>query len=142
LLKKYFAVRKMCVSTDAAFLLLRLVVGYAFILHGSGKIQSPMSWMGEGAAMPGLLQALAAVSEFGGGIALMAGLLTRLASLGIACTMAVAVYTHAIAMGDPFVNMTGGRAYELAAVYFSIAVLFVTTGPGRLSVDRFVFGTK
>ena len=50
-------------------LLLRLVAGLAFILHGWPKIQKPFSWMGPDSAMPGLLQALAAFSEVGGGLA-------------------------------------------------------------------------
>ena len=64
---------------DVVLLLIRLVMGYAFILHGWGKIQNPMGWMGPDATVPGVLQLLAAVSEFGGGIALIIGLLTRLA---------------------------------------------------------------
>jgi len=43
------------------------------------------------ASVPGFLQGLAALSEFGGGLALIAGLLTPLAAFGIACTMVVAV---------------------------------------------------
>ena len=47
-------------------LVLRLVMGAAFILHGWPKIQDPMGWMGPDAAMPAALLALAAVAEFGG----------------------------------------------------------------------------
>ena len=68
---------------SVGLLLLRLVMGVAFVLHGWGKIQNPMGWMGPEATMPAVLQALAAISEFGGGLALIAGLLTRSASLGI-----------------------------------------------------------
>src|SRR5690242_9622712 len=73
-------------------LLLRLAMGAAFILHGWPKIQNPTGWMGPTADMPGALQALAAVAEFGGGAALVLGLLTPLAALGILCTMATAIY--------------------------------------------------
>lgn len=124
-----------CASTG--LLLVRLVVGIAFILHGWGKIQTPMSWMGPDAPVPGALQLLAAISEFGGGIALVFGLLTSLAMLGMAITMAVAVYTHAVVKGDPFV---GG--YELALVYLAIAVMFIVVGPGKFSLDHKIFGTK
>src|SRR5438874_2313002 len=76
-------------------LVLRLVMGAAFVLHGWPKVQNPFAWMGPKASVPGFLQGLAALSEFGGGLALIAGLLTPLASLGIACTMMVAVgYFH------------------------------------------------
>src|SRR5688572_29253926 len=75
-------------------LLLRLVMGAAFILHGWPKIQNATAWMGADAPVPGFLQAAAAASEFGGGILLILGLLTPLALLGLAATMAVASHLH------------------------------------------------
>ena len=110
--------------------------------HGYGKIQNPLGWMGPDAHVPRVLQGLAAISEFGGGVAWILGLLTPLASFGIACTMTVAVWTHAIVLRDPFVSATGGRAFELAAVYLCVAVLLLLTGPGCFSVDRLIFGEK
>lgn len=116
-------------------LLLRLVVGGAFVLHGLPKIQKPFSWMGD--AFPGFLQALAALSEFGGGLALILGLLTPVAMFGLICTMIVAVFTH-VMRGDPWVGQ--GGSYELAALYLMIGLLFVLLGPGRFSLDALLFG--
>jgi putative oxidoreductase len=127
---------------SAGLLLLRLVAGAAFLHHGYGKIQNPFAWMGPDAGFPGVFQALAAVSEFGGGLAWMLGLLTPLASCGLACTMAVAVWMHAAVLHDPFVALQGGRSYELASVYLCVAVLLLLAGPGRFSVDRVAFGEK
>jgi len=127
---------------SAGLLLLRLVAGLAFVFHGYGKIQNPFGWMGPDAGVPGIFQALAAVSEFGGGFAWMAGLLTPLASFGLACTMTVAIWMHAVVLQDPFVALKGGRSWELAAVYLCVAVLLLLAGPGRFSVDRVVFGEK
>jgi putative oxidoreductase len=127
---------------SAALLLVRVVVGLAFVYHGWGKIQNPMAWMGPEAPVPGILQFLAALSEFGGGIAWILGLLAPLASLGIAFTMAVAVYFHMVVNKDPFVNLTGGSSYELAAVYLSIAILFLVLGVGKFSADAKLFGQK
>lgn len=124
---------------SAGLLLLRLVVGAAFVFHGWGKIQNPLGWMGADATVPGILQALAALAEFGGGFALIFGLLTRLASLGILCVMAAALGIVHLPNGDPFVSPTGGRSYELAAVYLACAVLFLVLGPGRASLDALVF---
>ena len=62
---------------------------------------------GPDADVPGIFQALAAVSEFGGGLAWMLGALMPLFSLGISCTMAVAIYMHIIVRGDPFVGSNG-----------------------------------
>ncbi|MFY2562912.1 DoxX family membrane protein [Corallococcus terminator] len=49
-------------STRASLglLLLRLVVGVAFMEHGWSKIQDPFNWMGARTSTPGTFQALAA----------------------------------------------------------------------------------
>ena len=127
-----------CVA--AALFFLRVVVGIAFMHHGWGKIQNPFAWMPPDAPVPGFLQFLAALSEFGGGIALIVGLFTRIASLGLACTMAVATLMHAVVMKDPFVATGPGMtSYELALVFFAISLLFLATGPGRFSIDAKFF---
>ena len=79
-------------GANIGLLLLRLVVGLAFMMHGWGKIQDPFNWMGPQAPTPGILQALAALSEFGGGLAWILGAVVPLASLGIFCTMAFATF--------------------------------------------------
>jgi putative oxidoreductase len=139
---KLFAVRKHSLDMDVVLLFLRVMAGVAFVMHGFWKIQNPFHWMGAEATTPAVFQALAALSEFGGGFALILGLLTRLGALGILCTMVVAVYTHASIMGDPFVNLTGGRSYELAMIYLGISLAVIVFSPGRFSADRAIFGTK
>jgi putative oxidoreductase len=86
--------------------------------------------------MPSPLQALAALSEFGGGLAWVLGLVTPLASAGILSTMSVAVWTHAVVRGDPFVGM--GASYELALVYAAIALVLMVFGPGKISFDAMI----
>lgn len=139
---RVFAVRDQTLELDLMLLLVRLIVGIAFVIHGWGKIQTPFSWMGNESAVPGAFQALAALSEFGGGFALILGLLTRLGAVGIGCTMIVAIYLHRFVMGDPFVNLAGGRSFEQAAAYLLIVLLLLIAGPGRFSLDRLIFGTR
>ncbi len=120
----------------AGLLLLRLYAGLALMHHGYAKITNPFHWLdGAPGHPPGPLQALAAVSEFLGGLALIAGLLTPLACLGIACTMAYAAFTH-ISRGDPFVGR--GASYEPALGYFVTALTLLLTGPGALSLDALI----
>ncbi|MCI0530624.1 MAG: DoxX family protein [candidate division Zixibacteria bacterium] len=142
-LKRFFQPLPHPCLPSAALLLLRVVVGSAFILHGWGKIQHPFSWAPPQSPLtiPGIFQSLAAISEFGGGIALILGLLTPLAALGIGSTMTVALYLHMIVRKDPFVNMTGGPGFELPAVYFGIAVLILALGPGKFSLDAKIFSS-
>ena len=123
-------------------LVLRVIVGAAFMLHGWPKIQHPFGWMPPGSPFPAFLQALAALSEFGGGLALILGLLTPIAALGIGCTMAVAAYTL-ISSGAPFVaSAPATPSFELPAVLFGAAIALMLVGPGRLSVDAQLFRKK
>jgi putative oxidoreductase len=125
-------------------LVVRLVLGLGLTIHGWSKIQSPggaLGWMGPDAPIPGFLQGLATLAEFGGGLALIAGLLTPLASLGIAITMLVAIYTVGVKGGNPFIN-DAGPSYETAAAYLAVALLMIFTGPGALSLDYALWGKK
>jgi putative oxidoreductase len=141
-MKTVLSPQRLGTRASAGLLVMRVVAGLAFMFHGWGKTQNPFGWMGENATVPGFLQMLAAVAEFGGGLAWILGLLTPLASFGLACTMAVATYTHAIVLKDPFVAKGPGGSYELAAVYFCFAVLLLLAGPGRYSLDQLLFGRE
>lgn len=123
-------------------LALRIIFGVGIMNHGWGKIQHPLNWMGPDAPVPGIFQALAAISEFGGGSALILGLLTPVAMLGLACTMLVAIFTVHLKAGDPFVSQTGGRSWELAGLYLGAALMVLLAGPGRFSLDAMLFGKR
>ena len=122
-----------------ALLALRLVAGPAFILHGWPKFQHAFSWMGD--SLPAWLQAMAAFAEFAGGMAILVGLLTQLAALGIACVMSVAIFHVHIPKGDPFVG-SGGASWEIAAVYLAIMIALMLRGAGKVSLDALVFGKR
>lgn len=122
-----------------ALLVLRIVSGLGMMVHGWGKIQNPTSWnQGD---MPGFLQALAAVGEFGGGLGLLLGLLTPLAALGVMCTMAGAyILVHS---GDPWIaSKPGTKSWESASLYFIPALAIFLAGPGSISLDALIFGKK
>ena len=126
-------------------LVLRIVTGLAFTMHGWGKIQSPggpFHWMDQMPdAPPGPVQALAVLAEFGGGIALIVGFLTPLAAFLIAGTMTVALAKVHLPHGDPFVSV-GGPSFEPAAGYLAQMIMFLLVGPGMLSVDALLFRKK
>jgi putative oxidoreductase len=119
--------------TGIALLLLRCVVGLAFIYHGWPKI-TDISGFASKMNLPWILGAAAAISEVGGGFLLILGLLTPAAAGFIAIVMLVALFKVHIPAGDPFVN-PGGSSYELAAVYLTTMLAFLLAGPGAYSLD-------
>lgn len=118
--------------SDTGLLLLRLFGGLALALgHGLGKLPPSEGFIGRvgglGFPAPEVFAWLSGLAEFGGGLLLAMGLLTRPAALIIALNMAAAAFlAHA---ADPFAGK------EKALLFLAIAVCFLLTGPGRFSLD-------
>jgi putative oxidoreductase len=126
---------------DLGILIIRVVVGLALAAHGSQKL---FGWFGGGGleGTQGMMDhlgfrparlwgSIAAVSEFGGGLLLAAGLLSPLGSLAIAAAMLTAVL--AVHLPNGFWNSKGG--FELPLVNLAAAAGVAVAGPGRYSVD-------
>jgi putative oxidoreductase len=131
-------------AADLALLLLRLVLGAAFILHGYSKFSDPTSWASQMLlGVPPWLQAVAAFAELGGGAALILGVLTRLFALLIACNMVVAIFGVLIPHHARFVNDgPGAMSYEKPLAYLAVMLALVLVGPGRFSLDATLFRRK
>ncbi|HEX3657325.1 MAG TPA: DoxX family protein [Pirellulales bacterium] len=132
------------ITSSTGLLAVRLVMGAAFMVHGWPMIQNPMHWMDAfgASAPPPALQAAGAISEFVGGAAILLGLLTPLAALGIIGTMIAGLAMVHIPHRDPFVGKPGQQSFELAAIYLAVSVLLLLTGPGRWSLDALFFGSR
>jgi putative oxidoreductase len=121
---------------DTALTVLRVVLGITFIMHGGQKlfvygldgVAGSFAQMGIPAA--GLMGPLVAFVEFFGGIAIVLGLLTRLAALGIGATMVVAILTVHLKAG--FFN-PGGVEFPLSLL--GTAITLAITGAGAFSLD-------
>lgn len=125
-------------------LALRIFFGYALFRAGWFKITHlddvTKSFAGLGIPMPEINALLVAVFEGAGGLLIMAGLATRVASGVLIVVLAVAASTaHRAELAELFSNP---HAVLTAAPVPYIAVLLVlfTTGAGALSVDRAVAG--
>jgi putative oxidoreductase len=137
LLEKIYGSMPDC-RKSLGLLALRVIVGLAFVQHGWGKIQHPFDWMGPGSPVPAFFQFLAALSEFGGGLAITFGLVTPLALLGILSTMTVALLMVHIPAGDPWISAGKGSSFELPLAYWTVAIMLLLAGPGKLSLDALI----
>ncbi|WP_024695851.1 DoxX family protein [Pseudomonas syringae] len=123
---------------------LRVIVGIAFIAHGSQKLFGAFGGYGlEGTAQymeslgltPGYLMALlSGGAEFFGGLGLLLGLLARPAAALVTVLLLVAIFT--VHIGNGFFMANNGYEYALALLGGALAVLI--EGAGRLSLDRLI----
>lgn len=143
-MRRFFAPTMLDFKGSFGLLFLRLVCGLGLMMHGLPKIQNAFAWMGPNSWAPPILQAMAAFAEFGGGLAMILGLLTPLSALGVVCVMLTAIFTVHMPEGDPFVKRSGtpGGSYELAAIYGAAAFLLMLMGAGRFSLDALLFKRK
>ena len=125
-----------------AVLILRLFLGFAFMMHGSqkllgafggGGVSDVAGMLGRLGIEPSHLWAwVVSITEFVGGVCLFFGFLTRFWAAGLVIDMAVAVVKVNLVNG--FFAVKNG--VELPLTFGVIALVIVLTGPGSLSMDR------
>ena len=119
-------------------LLLRLVLGLGFAIHGyekfRGGIENTANWF-DSIGLPGILAYGVALLEVMGGLALMAGLATRLLAAFYVIVMLVAIFK---------VNLVAGfiGGYELELTYLTISLVLFISGGGLYSMDHALFPSR
>ena len=118
---------KLDAHRDWALLFLRLVIGAIFIYHGT------MKWpMGDN-----MIFNILAVVEPLGGVAMIAGVLTRWAGLGLAIIMLGAIYNKMISFGQaPFDPIGTFGKWEFDLIILAGCVAIMCFGPGKVSADK------
>jgi putative oxidoreductase len=121
---------------DAGLMMLRLVAGTIFAAHGAQKlfvfgldgVASGFAQMG--VPFPGVMGPLVGFVELFGGLALIAGLLTRLAGFGLTAVMLGAMVMVHLPAGFFLPN-----GYEFVLMLAASATTLAITGAGGYSVD-------
>jgi len=122
-------------------LVLRLVLGLAFIQYGLAKAAHPVGWAAFIGlpTLPPVIQVAVVVAELGGGLLLLFGALTPLAGLLIALDMLGAVLTFVIPHGGMvWIASTPRLTAEKNLIYAAAAVTLILTGPGAFSIDAWL----
>ena len=121
---------------DLGLTLLRVVAGIIFAAHGGQKLfvfglDGVAGSFGQmGVPLAGLVGPLVAFIEFFGGLALVAGLFTRVAGVGLAAVMLGAkALVHAPA------GFFAPSGIEFVLMLFGAAATLAVTGAGRWSLD-------
>jgi uncharacterized membrane protein YphA (DoxX/SURF4 family) len=134
-------------TRDIILLLIRVWLGYRMITASYSSVVDIIfhpkeraffiKWFGEELHFPWHLTMafLAKGSELTGGILVLAGFITRPAAALIAFTMFIATVTANL--GQDW-NIDGGFTVS----YFLFALLVLTEGPGKFSLDQWLFRKK
>lgn len=133
-------------NRDIAPTIARVVLGLVMFPHGAQKM---LGWFGGHGfsgtygfmttklGVPGLFAVLAILAEFVGALALIVGVGSRVAALGIAAVMLVAIGMVHLPNGF-FMNWTGaqaGEGFEYHLLALALSAIVLVKGGGKASVD-------
>lgn len=125
---------------EVGALILRVVLGITFFIHGlvkfQGGIENTVGWFAS-IGLPGALAYVVAIVELVGGIALIIGLGSRVVSGLLAVLMIGATLKVKLAGG--FLGIGQGAGYELDLALLAMALFLTINGSKLFAVDQIVF---
>ena len=147
MIKKYLSIFND--SSGYTDIILRLALGIVFFAHGSQKI---FGWFGgygwagtmgflTQLGMPAFIAGLTILIEFFGGAAILLGLLTRPAALGLVFVMLGAIFKVHLHNGF-FMGSKSGDGIEYVFVLLMLSIYFVVKGAGAFSIDKIIYSIK
>ena len=131
----------MSATTDAALLLVRLVLGAVMVAHGVKHLRNrekTMAWTASiGLSPPALQWFFMSFAEVGIGISLTLGVLTSVGSAGVVALMTVAFWTVHRRAGF-WITARPDEGWEYVLVLAAVAASVAVLGPGEWSVDHVI----
>lgn len=124
-------------------LLLRVVMGINFVMHGYPKLKNPkatLKWT-EDLGVPAAATIMVMVLEFFGGIALILGILVQLVAFFIALEMIGNIALKKTKLKAPYLfgqNPSVGQnptAVEIDVTYLLLAITLIVLGAGAFSLS-------
>jgi putative oxidoreductase len=144
------AVTLFATSASWSLLIVRLSLGVIFFAHGAQKLfgwfggpglKGTIGYFQSSLNVPPALTVLAALTECFGGVAVFAGVLTRLAALGLIVVMLIAIVKVHWPHGF-FLNFSlqpgKGHGFEYNFALIGMALALLVGGGGALSIDRLI----
>lgn len=129
---------------EEAYLVLRVVTGIIFVVHGYDKVVTTGIgnvagfFAGENIPLPEISAFLVSYGELLGGIALILGLFTHwIAKLNVIIMLGAIFFVH---LAKGYNILEGG--YEYALLILVVNIVIATTGAGKYSVDAWCKNRK
>ncbi|MFS0919366.1 DoxX family protein [Brevibacillus sp. 179-C 1.1 NHS] len=124
-------------------LILRVIAGLTFAIHGVAKFQMGLDnvagFFGT-MGLPAFIAYLVAFLEVVGGIALILGLGTRVFAGALSVVMLGAIFKAKLAAG--FLGGEGGAGYELDLALLAMLVSLGISGSSKFALDAILFGKR
>jgi putative oxidoreductase len=130
----------MVLKHEIGALILRVVLGITFFIHGfvkfQGGIENQVAWFSS-IGLPGFLAYVVAIIELVGGFALIIGFGTKIISVLISFLMIGATLKVKLSLG--FLGNGQMAGYELDVVLLAMAVYLAINGSKLWSVGQLIF---
>ena len=125
---------------EASTLILRVILGITFFVHGvvkfQGGVENIVGWF-DAIGLPGFLAYVVASIEVVGGLALILGLGSRVVSALLALLMIGATLKVKLAVG--FLGNGEMAGYELDLALLAMAVFIAINGSKMFALDKVIF---
>lgn len=127
---------------DTGILVLRVALGIVMILHGVDKFQRTSvlekKWR-EDWGFPRGAVLLTGFLQVAGGLAMVAGVFSRVAALILLLVMVVATYVSIRKVGEPFLSTARGKGWDINFLLMGSLFALILLGDGKWSLAGWWF---